>query len=115
MFGFAQDSFDYYKIQIEFYGPLNFPKVVGKYPFTNGIDNRGQVSVRMLLHICTGILCCMQTMGTDNPFWCPTRYVAAGFANSSSFPVWLYNFDHAASFEFWPPNASYCDGHSCKE
>ncbi|XP_065886689.1 crystal protein-like [Dysidea avara] len=53
------------------------------------------------------------TIGTDNPFWCPTRYIAAGFANFTSFPVWVYNFDHAASFEFWAANASYCDGHTC--
>ena len=53
-------------------------------------------------------------MMTDNPFWCPTRYAAAGFTNSTGFPVWLYNFDHVASFDFWPPDKTSCASHVCK-
>ena len=77
-------------------------KLLGKYPFT------------IILHI-TVTLCYIQIMGTDNPFWCPTWYVMAGLANSTSFPMWPYNFDHAASFEFKPANARHCDGHSCEQ
>ena len=53
-------------------------------------------------------------MGTDNPYWCPTRYAAGGFANSTGFPVWLYNFDHVASYKPWPPEEDFCNSHVCK-
>ena len=53
-------------------------------------------------------------MGTDNPYWCPTRYGAASFANSTGFPVWLYNFDHVASYKPWPPEEDFCNLHVCK-
>ena len=53
-------------------------------------------------------------MGTDNPFWCPTRYAAGGFGNSTGLPVWLYNFDHLASFDPWPPVQEFCSSHVCK-
>ncbi|XP_065887598.1 crystal protein-like [Dysidea avara] len=90
-------STEYHELQLAFYGPFHFAKVAKQYPFTNGIDNRGQIAI----------------MGTDNPFWCPTRYAASSIYNSTKFPVWLYNFDHAASFNPWPGNDSFCDGHSC--
>ena len=53
-------------------------------------------------------------MATDNPFYCPTRCAAGGLANSTGFPVWVYNFDHVASFNPWPPNLKSCSSHVCK-
>ncbi|XP_065889026.1 acetylcholinesterase-like isoform X1 [Dysidea avara] len=53
-------------------------------------------------------------MGTDNSFWCPTRYAAAGFSNSTKTAVWLYNFGHTASFDPWTANEKVCNGHCCR-
>ena len=55
----------------------------------------------------------------DYLFYCPTHNIAKSIAQAyenqhvSLLNVWLYVWEHPASFQAWGPRYSYCEAHAC--
>ena len=55
----------------------------------------------------------------DYIFYCPTHTIAKSIANfyenqyGSLLNIWLYIWDHPASFQAWGPRYPFCQGHAC--
>lgn len=54
-------------------------------------------------------------LGTDYIFTCPVRAMMRGFQNAtkSSFPLYLYQWDHALSWDGWGPEYPFCQNEIC--
>jgi len=56
----------------------------------------------------------LSILGTDYIFTCPTRNIASSIiSSSSSSSIYIYQWDHALSFDGWGPRFPYCVGHVC--